>query len=78
MTFPGAKLFPGWHGVFLGMGQMLLGKTPPFPSNAETVPGNIHHPSTALGSWTSPTLKARLAQPGPTATTICYAISTLL
>jgi hypothetical protein len=31
MTFPGAKLLPGWHCVFLGKGQMLLGKTPPFP-----------------------------------------------
>src|SRR2546421_7396431 len=28
MTFPGAKLLPGWHRVFLGMGQMLLGKDP--------------------------------------------------
>ena len=27
MTFPGAKLLPGRHRVFLGMGQMLLGKT---------------------------------------------------
>jgi hypothetical protein len=26
MTFPGAKLLPGRHRVFLGMGQMLPGK----------------------------------------------------
>jgi hypothetical protein len=25
MTFPGAKLLPGWHRTFLGMGQMLPG-----------------------------------------------------
>src|SRR5271155_5739461 len=31
MTFPRAKLLPRWHCVFLGIGQMLLGKTPPFP-----------------------------------------------
>ena len=57
MTFPRAKLLPGQHRVFLEMGQMLAGtpelflgaflllrKTPPFPRNAETVPGNIHRP----------------------------------
>jgi hypothetical protein len=26
----------------IGIGQMLLGKTPPFPGTAEPVPGNIH------------------------------------
>jgi hypothetical protein len=46
MTFPGAKLLPGWHRVFLGIGQMLtgipelflgafllLGKTPPYEAS---------------------------------------------
>ena len=37
MTFPGAKLLPGQHRVFLGMGQMLLGKTHRF-SNSWLLP----------------------------------------
>jgi hypothetical protein len=49
-----------------------LRKDPTVPRNAETVPGNIHRPPGpvpfwyVLGSWPSPTLKARLAQPGLT------------
>jgi hypothetical protein len=50
MTFSGAKLLPGWHRVFLGIGQMLpgipelfpgafllLGKTPPFPGTLKRI-----------------------------------------
>jgi hypothetical protein len=52
MTFPGAKLLPGWHRVFLGIGQrlpgipelflrafLLLGKTPPFPGTLKQLLG---------------------------------------
>jgi hypothetical protein len=71
MMFPGAKLLPGWHRVFLGIGQMLLGKTPPFLGTPKQFLGISIAPRTSslwyvLGSWPSPTLKARLAQPGLT------------
>jgi hypothetical protein len=58
MTFPGAKLLPGWHRVFLGIGQMLpgtpelflgafllLGKTPPFPGTLKQFLGISIAPS---------------------------------
>ena len=51
MTFPGAKLLPGRHRVFLAMGSDAPRKDPPFPRNAETVPGNIHRPQYVLESW---------------------------
>jgi hypothetical protein len=47
MTFPGAKLLPGWHRVFLGIGQMLLGKTPPFPGTLKQFLGVSIAPRTS-------------------------------
>jgi hypothetical protein len=60
MTFPGAKLLPGWHRVFLGMVQLLLGKTHRFLGTLKQFLG-ISIAQYVLRSWTSPTLKARLA-----------------
>ena len=63
MTFPGAKLLPGRHRVFLGMGQMLpgtpelllgafllLGKTHRFPGTLKQFLG-ISIAPVRVGSW---------------------------